>query len=297
MPARAKLVKRLTELYQYERRGVLGKVNGVLFFIAQSGLQPQPCIFKQAAADPKPVVLIDPNSLSKDGTVAVSGFSPTDDARLVAYATSDGGSDWMTWHVRDVATQQDTPDKLVWCKFSGAAWTHDDAGFFYCRYPAPKQGDELERGQPRPQALLPQARRPQEKDALVYERPDQPEWLLSPSVTDDGRYLVIGVSSAPTGATASTSQADCAPDGGSSALLDDFDASYDLLGNQGRRLLLPHRPRRAAQPRDRDRRTKPDRANWSEVVATSADQLTASSLVNRSSCSTTCTTRARTCRS
>ncbi len=288
IPARERLVNRIRELYTYERRAVIAKVNGVLFFSRNPGLQPQPVIFKQAPGDASPVPLLDPNALRKDGTVSISQLTPSDDARYVAYSTSDGGSDWMTWRVRDVATQQDTSDEIRWSKFAGAAWTHDAAGFFYCRYPVPKQGDELEQANRDHKVYYHRLGEPQEKDLLVYERPDQPEWLFQPGVSDDGRYLVIGVSlgtdrrnrvyyrdlSRPHGAAGGD------PAAGIVRLLDDFDASYEVVGNVGSTFYFRtdlDAPRGRVIAIDA---AKPERANWKEVVATCADQLSGASLVN-----------------
>ena len=280
LPGRARLVQRLTDLYNYERRGVMGKVNGVLFFSRNPGLQPQSVVFKQGPGDAKPVVLLDPNELSKDGTVALSGFSPSEDARYVAYATSDGGSDWMTWHVRDLVTLADTADRLVWCKFSGAAWAHDNSGFWYCRFPEPRKGDELEQANRNHKLYFHRLGDPQEKDRLVYERPDQPEWLFRPVVSDDGRYLVIDVSQGTDRRNRVYCQDLQTPDAPIVKLLDDFDAGYNFVGSQGT-VFYFHTDLDA--PRSRVIAidvANPARAAWREIVPTAADQLNSASTVN-----------------
>ena len=294
IPAREELRKRLNELFRYERRGVSGKVNGTLFFSRNPGLEPHAVYFKHGPGDEKPVVVLDPNSLSPDFKTAVSGFSPSDDAKLLAYATSEGGSDWMTWHVRDLATMKDTDDRLSWCKFSGAAWTHDNKGFFYCRFPPPVEGDELEQANKNHKLYYHRLGETQDKDKLVYERPDQPDWLFSPNVTDDGRYLVFGVSlgtdrrnrvyyldlaQSEYGGRAGGGAAPSNP--GIVRLLDDFDASYDFIGNQGSTFFFRtdlEAPRARVIAIDV---AKPARDQWKEVVPTGADALSNASLVNR----------------
>jgi prolyl oligopeptidase len=193
IPARERIEKRITSLLDVERRSVVARANGVLFYSRNPGLEGQNVIWLERPGE-KPVVVLDPNTFSKDGTVAVGAFVPSEDARYVAYAVADGGSDWHTWRVRDLATMKDLPDFLRWSKFSGVAWLHDSSGFYYCKYPEPKKGDELEAANYYQKLLFHRLGDAQEKDALVYEKPDQKEWFFAPSVSDDGRYLVLHVS-------------------------------------------------------------------------------------------------------
>ena len=100
-------------------------------------------LYTTDSLDGTPQVLLDPNTLSADGTVALAGLAVSDDGTKLAYALAEAGCDWITWHVRDVATGKDTDDVVRWSKFSGAAWTKDGKGFFYGRYPEPKPGEDL----------------------------------------------------------------------------------------------------------------------------------------------------------
>jgi prolyl oligopeptidase len=144
--SRAKLVKRLTELWNYERYGRPPyERNGRFFLSRNDGLQNQNVIYVSESIDAAPRVLLDPNTLRADGTVALGGSSASDDGKYFAYALAEGGSDWNTWRVRDVDTGKDLDDVLRWVKFSGAAWLPDSSGFFYSRYDEPKGGDELRR--------------------------------------------------------------------------------------------------------------------------------------------------------
>jgi prolyl oligopeptidase len=138
-------------------------------------------------------VLLDPNTLSEDGTVALSGIAISENGAYLAYGLSASGSDWVEWQVRDIATGKDFDDHLKWVKFSGAAWTHDHQGFFYSRYDEPDETTKLEAVNYYQKLYYHRLGTPQSEDVLVYERPDQKEWGFSGEVTDDGRYLVISV--------------------------------------------------------------------------------------------------------
>ncbi|HEV2131367.1 MAG TPA: prolyl oligopeptidase family serine peptidase [Longimicrobiaceae bacterium] len=190
IPEREGIERRLTELWNYERFGVPFKQGGRYFFSRNSGLQNQSVLYVQPSLDAEPRVLLDPNTLSEDGTIALTMTRVSEDGRYLAYGTSSGGSDWQEIRVREVETGQDRPDHLRWIKFSGAAWTHDGEGFFYSRFPEP-QGNTLTTENLNNKLYYHRLGTPQSEDVLVYERPDQPEWRFFPQVTDDGRYLVI----------------------------------------------------------------------------------------------------------
>jgi len=287
IPVRAALEDRLRQLFSYERRDVVARANGTLFYSRNPGLSGQNLIWMVRPGTQAPKLVLDPNQLSKDGTVAIGAFIPSEDARYAAYAIADGGSDWHTWKVRDLDTLQDLPDVLRWSKFSGVAWLHDGSGFYYCRYPEPKKGDELEVVNYDQQLRFHKLGDAQEKDLLVYARPDQKEWFFDPSISDDGRFLILNVGQG-TDRRNRVYYVDLAAQGPSAAaaptftpLLDDFDAGYHFLGNAGD--LFYFRTDLDA-PRGRviaiDRKT-PDRKSWKEVVPTSDDPLRGASLVNR----------------
>jgi prolyl oligopeptidase len=190
IPERQGIEQRLTELWNYERFSVPFKEGGRYFFSRNSGLQNQSVLYVQSSLDAEPRVLLDPNTLSPDGTIALTSLRVSEDGRHLAYGTSSGGSDWQEIRVRNVETGQDGPDHLRWIKFSGAAWTHDGQGFFYSRFPEPA-GNTLTTENVNNKLYYHRLGTPQAEDVLVYERPDRPEWRFFPQVTDDGRYLVI----------------------------------------------------------------------------------------------------------
>lgn len=143
MPQRLPTRKLYTELYNFEKYGVPFQEGDRYFWTRNDGLQQQNVLYTAAKLTGTPAVALDPNTLSKDGTVALSGYAPSRDGKLLAYGVAAAGSDWQTWKVRDLSTGKDLADELKWVKFSGAAWTVDGKGFFYSRYDAPKVGQAL----------------------------------------------------------------------------------------------------------------------------------------------------------
>src|SRR6185295_2602314 len=150
--------------------------------------------FRRVLFRSEPRLLLDPNTLSADGTVALADASYSRDGKRMAYGLSAAGSDWEIWKVRDVDTGKDLSDELRWVKFSGAAWTADSAGFYYCRYDEPKAGGELEDANYFQKVYYHRVGTPQSADRLAFDRPDQKDLGFYPLVTDDGRYLVLSIS-------------------------------------------------------------------------------------------------------
>ncbi|MDQ3387912.1 MAG: prolyl oligopeptidase family serine peptidase, partial [Gemmatimonadota bacterium] len=236
-PSRDRIRARLTELWNYPKFGVPFKEGGKYFLFRNSGLQNQSVLYVHQELGDSGRVLLDPNTLSSDGTVALSTASVSEDGRLLAYGTSSGGSDWQEFRVRDVASGRDLADTLKWVKFSGAAWTHDNAGFFYSRYAEPA-GNALIEANKGHKLYYHRIGTPQSADALIWERPDQPEWYVFGEVSDDGRYLVISISQGtdPRNRLAYVDLGDPArPDVRAPIvrLLDEADAQYSFVGNDG----------------------------------------------------------------
>jgi prolyl oligopeptidase len=192
-PWQARFKDRITRLYDYERYSVPFKEGGRYFYLHNTGLQNQSVLFVLDKLDGKPRELLDPNGLSKDGTIALASTAFTHDGKLMAWATGEAGSDWEEWHVKRTDTGADLPDLLKWSKFGGAAWTHDGKGFFYSAYDKPEAGKELTAANYFQKLKYHRLGTPQEKDEIVYERPDDKELESSATVTDDGRWLVITV--------------------------------------------------------------------------------------------------------
>lgn len=190
---REEIKTRLTQVWDYEKYGIPFKRGDRYFYYKNDGLQNQSVLYVLNSLDDEPRVLIDPNLLSEDGTVSLSGVAISKDGNLMAYALSYSGSDWKEWHVRNIETGEDLPDIIKWSKFSGASWTHDHQGFFYSRYDEPNEQTKHEDVNYYQKLFYHKIGTDQSQDILVYHRPDQKEWGFSGVVSEDGQYLIISV--------------------------------------------------------------------------------------------------------
>jgi len=284
IPARRAIRERLTKLWNYPKYGTPFRKGRRYFFSKNDGLQNQSVLYKQASLTADPETLLDPNLLSEDGTVALSTLAVSQDGRLLAYGTSASGSDWEEFRVRDVALGRDLSDHLKWIKFSGASWTNDGAGFFYSRYPEPgnKALTDVNRFQ---RLYYHRLGTDQAQDVLVYERPDQPDWGMNAEVTDDGRYAVLNVWLGTdrrnrvyyldlNDAKRPKVRGDVV------RLLDDFDASYTFVGNDGPVLYFLtdlDAPRKRVIAIDT---RHPERARWREIIPQGPDVLEAVQIIH-----------------
>jgi prolyl oligopeptidase len=279
IPARAGIKERLTKLWDYEKYGVPFREGNRYFYSRNSGLQNQSVLYTVTSLSAQPQMLLDPNTLSSDGTVAVSGMSVSDDGKLLAYSLSSSGSDWQEWKVRNVESGQDLSDHLKWAKFSAASWSSDSKGFYYARYDEPK-GDSLKDTNYFQKVYYHKLGTPQSEDSLVYERTDQKDWLFGAGVTEDGNYLIITVYQGTDVKTRLYYKDLKSPNAQVVKLLDDFDASYTFVGNEGGRFWIQTdqgAPRGKVVEIDV---TKPARANWKVVIPESRDTLQSVNVVN-----------------
>ncbi len=277
---RPQINRRLTKLWDYERYGIPFERGGLYFYSRNDGLQNQNVYYVMDSLEGNPRVLIDPNKLSKDGTVALSGLSVSWDGKLVAYSTSDAGSDWQQWKVRETAKGRDLDDRLDWVKFSGASWTRDNAGFFYSRFDEPEEGAELTDLNYYQKLYYHRIGTPQSKDKLVYERKDQKEWGFYGQTTEDGRYLIINVTQG-TDERNRVFYKDLKAEGSKVVeLLNDFDANYSFIGNEGS-LFWFRTDQEAARGRIIGIDTgNPARSAWKEIVPEAVETLTSVQLLN-----------------
>jgi prolyl oligopeptidase len=280
IPYRGAIRDRLLKLWNYERFTVPEQQGGRYFYQHNNGLQNQNVLLVAESLNAEPRVLLDPNTLSSDGTVALSGTAVTDDGKLMAYGTAASGSDWMEWHVRDVDTGKDLPDLIKWVKFSGASWTKDNKGFFYSRYDEPKADSALRDTNYFQKLYYHRLGTPQTEDKLIYERPDNKELLFGGSVSDDGHYLIINVSQGTSPKNRLYYKDLTQPDSQVVKLLDDADAAYNFVDNDGPVFWI-HTDLDAPRGRLIAIDTKhPERSNWKTVVPQGPDKLESASVVD-----------------
>lgn len=236
IPARAALQRRLTELWDYEKFGVPVVRGGKYFSTRNDGLQNQSVLYVAEGLEATPRVLLDPNLLSVDGTVALSGWEPSEDGRWLAYGVAVAGSDWQEWRVLDVATGEPLADHLRWIKFSGVSWTPDGAGFYYSRYEEPSAATQLIDVNYFQKLYFHRLHTAQGEDALVYQRPDQKEWSFAARVSEEGEYLWITVNRGTDRNSGLFYQRRNEANGAVIELLRAFDAEYEYLTSEGNTL-------------------------------------------------------------
>lgn len=191
LPARETLKKRLTEMWNYEKFGTPFKAGGRYVWFKNDGLQNQSAVYIQSALDAEPEILIDPNTWSEDGTVALTGLEFSDDGRYVAYGVAESGSDWQHYRIMEVATRRLLDDRLDWIKYSGVTWSADSEGLYYGRFDEPEDGEAYQGLTYNQKVYYHAVGTDQAEDSLIHARPDHPEWGFGTSVSEDGRYLVI----------------------------------------------------------------------------------------------------------
>jgi prolyl oligopeptidase len=272
IPYRKAIRDRMMKLWNFERFTVPQQQGGRYFYQHNNGLQNQNVLLVSESLNAEPRQLLDPNTLSSDGTVALGGEAITDDGKLMAYGTAASGSDWQEWHVRDVDTGKDLPDLIKWVKFSGASWTKDGKGFYYSRYDEPK-GTALRDTNYFQKLYYHKLGTSQSADTLIYERPDNKELGFGGSVTNDGHYLVIFVFQGTAPKNRLYYKDLTKPDSEVVKLLDDFDAQYQFVDNDGSVFWIRtdvDAPRGKLIAIDT---LHPEKANWKTLVEQSADKL------------------------
>ena len=287
LPGREAIRGRLLELQDHARQSAPFRFGEQWFVRANDGLQDQDVLYRIESPGEDPTgweVLLDPNELSEDGTTSVGMTAFTEDGALLAYGLAEAGSDWREFHVMEVDSGEKLDDHLRWIKYSEASWTHDNGGFFYSRYPEPDP-DAAQGGINQNMTVWYHALgTAQDADTLIYARPEFPNRLVGAQVSDDGRYAVFSISEGvdqrngihilDLGRAESPSF-----DGEIVPVLDEFDAYYGFLGNDGPRFYFltdNDAPRYRVVAINIER---PDPANWLEIVPESENTLLTARIV------------------
>jgi prolyl oligopeptidase len=279
IPEREPIRRRLNELWNYEKFGSPFKAGGRYYYFHNSGLQNQSVLFTQDTLDDEPRVFMDPNTWSKDGTVALSGTQFSEDGRYVAYGVQEAGSDWRKWKIRDIDSSKDLDDELEWVKFNSPDWTKDGKGFFYARYPEPSEDAEFQALNLNMKVYYHRVGTSQDLDVLVYENPAEPSWGYQAEVTEDGRYLVITVWKGTDDKYRVIYKDLKEPYGLPTDLISNFDNEFTLIGNDGPVFFFKtdlEAPRRRVIAIDI---RKPDAKNWKEVIPQKEETLRGVGLV------------------
>ncbi len=273
IPQRESLKQRITKLWNYEKYGIPYKEGNRYFYFKNDGLQNQSVLYTLTSLDGEPRLLIDPNTLSEDGTIALSGIAISDDGNRMAYGLSTSGSDWQEWKVRDVETGDDLSDHLKWVKFSGASWTTDNQGFFYSRYDEPNDATKLEDANYYHKLYDHKLGTDQSDDLLIYHRPDQKEWMFNGSVTEDGHYLIIYVSQGTDPKNLVFYKDLQTADSPIVELISEFEANFSLIDNDGSIFWVQtdlDAPRGRVIAIDIH---NPARQNWQEIIPQAPETL------------------------
>ena len=224
---------RMKELWNYERFSLPVKENGRYFYSHNNGLQNQDVIYTLTGLDAEAELLIDPNTWSEDGTVALASYFPSPDGKHVAYLVQDGGSDWRVGKVMNVESGEELADKLDWLKFTNLSWAGDSSGFYYSRFPATKEEEKFQSLNKNMVLYFHELGTSQDQDRVVYARPDQPDWLMGGTVTDDGKHLVITISVGTDSRYSIVHQDLTDPAAEPVMIIEGFDYDYSLVGNIG----------------------------------------------------------------
>ena len=278
--AREKIKQRLTKLWDYEKYGTPFKEGESYFYFKNDGLQNQSVLYTLPTLESEPRVLLDPNQLSEDGTVALSGIAISENGQLLAYGLSSSGSDWQEWKVRDIATGEDIQDHLQWIKFSSASWTHDHQGFFYSRYDEPNEKTKLEDVNYYQKLYYHQLSTPQSADILIYHRPDEKEWGFGGSVTEDGKYLIISIWLGTDSKNLVFYKDITNPNSQVIELINQFEADYSFIDNDDH-LFYFRTDLNAPKGRIIAIDTKkPTSENWQEIIPQTLEKLESVSILN-----------------
>ncbi len=277
--SRQAIKSRLTSLWNYERYTTPTRHGEFWLLKKNDGLQDQSVLYKTTDLDEPGEVLLDPNELSADGSRSLRSYSASEHGKYLAYSISESGSDWQEWRVLELASGKPLEDRLEWTKFTSAEWTHDEAGFFYMRYPAPATDAVYEAANTGAQLCYHRLGTEQSSDRVVYERPDEPTWNFGAQVSQDGSTLVISAGEGTDTRNRILSVDLTAEEWTVSPLLMDFDAAYDFLGIDDTRMIFLTDLEAARNRIVAFIPAEDDEESWQTIVPEGRDKLESAYLV------------------
>ncbi len=280
LPYRDEIESRLTKLWDYEKFSTPFRVADQYYFSKNDGLQNHSVLYRMDTLDGEPELILDPNTWSDDGTVALGGLAFSDDGRYMAYGIQDGGSDWRTWRVKDFQTDQLLDEELKWLKFGGVSWLKDGSGFYYSRFPAPEEGEAFQSTNLNNKIYFHKVGTSQDDDVLVHADPEHPDWGFIPTVTEDGDYLVITVWKGTDDRYQIYYRSLTDPDAELVKLIDNFDNEYSFIENYGSTFYFKTKRDAPNGKIIAINVYHPEPENWKTIVPEAEQALTGVSLVN-----------------
>ncbi len=279
IPQREMLKKRLTELWNYEKYSAPFKEGANYFYYKNDGLQNQSVMYVTSSVGDAGKVLLDPNKLSTDGTVALSGMSVSDDGKILAYGLAASGSDWQEWHFRDVATGKDLTDILTDIKFSGASWSKDNKGIYYSRFPRTDEKAKLTSLNYDQKIYYHKIGTPQTEDQVIYARPDDKELSVGGGVSEDGRWLIINVSKGTSNNNMVYFKDLKKTDSAIMPLIDKLENNYGFIGSDGSTFYF-QTDKNATRSRVVAVDVSTKDKMWKEIIPEAAETLQSVSFIN-----------------
>ncbi|HHB78046.1 MAG TPA: S9 family peptidase [Saprospiraceae bacterium] len=276
IPFRNPVKARLTKLWNYAKFSTPFKVAGKYYFFKNDGLQNQSVLFVQENLDATPVEVLNPNTFSKDGTVALGDLKFSKDGKYLAYQISEGGSDWQTILIKNLETGKTLDDRIEWVKFSGISWAGD--GFFYSRYPTPSKNDKLKGENLFHQVYYHKINTGQDADQLIYADRSNPKYNFYCQTTEDERYLAISVAKSTSGNALYIKDLKN-PRSNFVPVTERFESDYSLVDNIQNELLLLTNDKAPNQRLISVNADSPQEKNWKVVIPESTDVLRSVSLI------------------
>jgi prolyl oligopeptidase len=275
LPGREAIKRRLQQIWDYERYSTPQKAGDFYYYFKNDGLQPQPVLYRLAQLDGEPEAILDPNTFTEDGTASVSNYAFSKDGSLLAYQRSDAGSDWKTIFIKDTQQGRMLNDTIRWVKFSNIAWYRD--GFFYSRYPKPKQAESMSGSNQFHQVYYHRVGTSQSEDELVFADHGHPQRNVYARTTDDERFLVLSQSEGTSGNALYFRP--LGEENLFTPVVSSFEADFTLVGSEGNALYVLTNHKAPNQRLIRVDTRRPEERYWREVLPESADRLQSVELV------------------
>lgn len=274
IPLREEFKKRIEAVSNYEKISAPFRVGDWYYFYKNSGLQNQSVLYRQKGLNGTPELVIDPNTLSKEGTTRLTVFSLNKSGRYACVGLSLSGSDWQTYYVRDMQTGKNLADELKWVKVSSVAWKGN--GFYYSRYPEPGKGKELSTKNENHQVWFHTVGTPQSKDKLVYEDPKNPQRFHTVSTSEDERFAFLSISDRGKGLDgnalwvldASKKETTFKP-----LVAEPGKFDYSVIDNDGADLIIETNDGAPNNKIVRVKLSSPEKSNWKTIVPEKEEPL------------------------